>query len=389
MTDRRPFCVCCLLMFGLALPAFSLPSSACGQTKPQQSPPAQTDAAQTKPAQTVSPQTDLRKSSPQRIQLIAQTLSDEHPLVIAHRGASGYLPEHTTEAAAFAHALGADYIEQDVVMSKDGVAVVLHDVTLDDVTNVADVFPDRQRDGHYFVFDFTLAELRRLNVTERSHNAGRFPGGQGRFLIRTLEEHLQLIAGLNASRGRKAGVYVEVKQPALQRTHGLDASRAVIDLLTRYGYTSPTDRAFVQCFDADEVLRIRTELKCQLKLIQLFGETPSHDTLVATAKVADGIGIPIAAVLPDVTNGEPRFTEVVRTAHDHTLLVHVWTLRNDRLPQWAPSTEELIGWLVRDGRVDGIFTDFPDTVLDWREQARHEGPLRGPFHLLKGGRDKP
>ena len=90
------------------------------------------------------------------------------PIVIGHRGASGYLPEHTTESAAMAHALDCDYIEQDCVLSRDGVPIVMHDITLDDLTNVATVFPDRKRsDGHWYVFDFTLAELRLLRITER------------------------------------------------------------------------------------------------------------------------------------------------------------------------------------------------------------------------------
>ncbi|MCP4510624.1 MAG: hypothetical protein GY826_29975, partial [Fuerstiella sp.] len=154
-----------------------------------------------------------------RLQVISQTISNEVPLVIAHRGASGYLPEHTTEATALAHALGADFIEQDVVLSQDGVAVVFHDVTLEGITDVADVFPGRGRNGRFYVFDFTLAELKQLNVSERYPSGnnleanGRFPQKTGRFRLSTLEEHLQLIRGLNVSRGRDVGVYVEIKQP--------------------------------------------------------------------------------------------------------------------------------------------------------------------------------
>lgn len=324
-----------------------------------------------------------------RMTAISDTISDAHPLVIAHRGASGYLPEHTTEAAAFAHALGADYIEQDVVLSKDGIAVVLHDVTLDDVSDVAKVFPDRRRDGKYFVFDFTLAELRQLTLHERTGNTARFPAGQGRFLIRTLSEHLELIAGMNSSRQTKTGVYVEVKQPALHRQHGLDVTKEVLRVLDQYGFRAAKHRAFVQCFDAAELLRMRTELQCQLPLIQLYGEMPTDESLAAAGRVVDGIGVPISAVVPKAVNGEPYLTKLVQTAHEHTLQVHVWTLRDDRLPKWATSSEDLIEWLVRNGGVDGIFTDFPDTVLTWRQKARNAPPIRGPFHLLKGNSDKP
>ena len=123
------------------------------------------------------------------------------PIVIAHRGASGYLPEHTLEAKVMAHAMGADFIEQDIVLSKDDVPVVLHDITVDTVSDVATRFPDRQReDGRYYALDFTLAELKQLRVTERFNAktgrqvyAQRFPKDQSSFQIATLEEELQLI----------------------------------------------------------------------------------------------------------------------------------------------------------------------------------------------------
>ena len=160
-------------------------------------------------------------------------------LVIAHRGASGYLPEHTLPAVAMAHALGADYIEQDVVLSKDNVPMVLHDIHLDTVTDVARRFPDRKReDGRYYVIDFTLAELKQLNASERfDPKTGlavfptRFPVGKGSFQIPTLEEELQLIQGLNTSTGREAGVYPEVKEPAWHRTQGRDLSPILLESL--------------------------------------------------------------------------------------------------------------------------------------------------------------
>ena len=326
-----------------------------------------------------------------RIRTISQTLSDEIPLVIAHRGASGYLPEHTTEAAAFAHALGADYIEQDVVLSKDGVAVVLHDVTLNATTNVADVFPDRAVDGKYFVFDFTLEELRQLAVSERHGSASgvRFPKQLGRFRIATFEEHIQLITGLNKSRKRNAGLYVEIKQPALHRKRGLDPSTEVLRLLKKYGYESAEDRLFVQCFEADEILRIRSELHCRLPLIQLLTGQPTAEELAETAKVADGVGVPISAVLTDAKTGPPVVTKLVETAHQHVLMVHVWTFRTDDLPEYAESPEALLDLLVREARVDGIFADQPDVVLSWRKAVRKLGGIRGPFHLLHGRSEQP
>ncbi len=362
----------------LSLLVATLPDAAVAQsTRPERSPL----------VQSLSPERQ------RRLQTISQTISDEVPLVIAHRGASGYLPEHTTEAAALAHALGADFIEQDVVLSQDGVAVVFHDVTLEEITNVADVFPDRGQNGSYYVFDFTLAELRQLSVferfpsTENSDGNGRFPQNTGRFRLATLDEHLQLIQGLNVSRGRNVGVYVEIKQPQLHREQNLDSSREVLRVLGKYGYRNAHDRVFVQCFDESELHRLRTELKCRLPLIQLLSDEPSDERLARIAKVADGIGISIAAVIGGTADdpARPRVTNVVKAAHQHAMLVHAWTLRTDSLPDYAADPATMFNWLVREAGVDGIFTDQPDILLSWRQIARAQGRVEGPFKLLGNG----
>jgi glycerophosphoryl diester phosphodiesterase len=329
-----------------------------------------------------------------RLRAISQTISNEVPLVIAHRGASGYLPEHTTESATLAHALGADFIEQDVVLSQDGIAVVFHDVTLENTTNVAELFPTRGRNGKFHVFDFTVAELQQLNISERfrfpeNSDAGqRFPQNTGRFRLSTLEEHLQLIRGLNVSRGRNVGVYIEIKQPKLHQKHKLDPSREVLRVLKKYGYSDADDRVFVQCFDEAEILRLRTKLQCRLPLIQLLTDEPSDTDLAEIAKVADGIGVRISAVVGGVSPEDParaRVSSVVRTAHQHAMLVHAWTLRTDSLPDYAPDTQTMIDWLVREAGVDGIFTDQPDILLTWRQNVQAAGRPEGPFKLLGNG----
>ena len=147
------------------------------------------------------------------------------PIVIAHRGASGYLPEHTLEAKALAFGLGADYLEQDVVATRDAELVVLHDPYLDDVTDVAARFPGRRReDGRHYAIDFDLVELRQLAVSERRRSGSRdarfparFPPETAIFRIATLEEELALIAGLNRSMGRSVGIYPEIKDPQWHR----------------------------------------------------------------------------------------------------------------------------------------------------------------------------
>src|SRR5262245_31828658 len=149
----------------------------------------------------------------------------ERPIVIAHRGASGYLPEHTLPAKALAYGLGADFLEQDVVATRDRQLVVLHDIYLDDVTDVAQRFAGRSRkDGRHYVVDFDLAEIETLTVSERRAPASsaarfpsRFPAGTGIAGVSTLATELKLIQGLNKSMGRTVGVYPEIKDPHWHR----------------------------------------------------------------------------------------------------------------------------------------------------------------------------
>jgi glycerophosphoryl diester phosphodiesterase len=127
------------------------------------------------------------------------------PAVIAHRGACGYLPEHTLQAVELAHQQGADYLEQDVVLTADGIPIVLHDVTLELTTNVASLFEGRQRDdGLFYAIDFTLAEIKQLTAHERTDLSGnavfpdRYSGDGVHFEIPTLAEEIELVDALNA-----------------------------------------------------------------------------------------------------------------------------------------------------------------------------------------------
>ena len=155
----------------------------------------------------------------------------EQPIVIAHRGASGYLPEHTRAAKVFAYACGADFLEQDVVASKDGVPFVLHDIELQAVTDVALRFPSRARSGgRFFAIDFYAEELLSLNCCERRDKRGnrvftdRFQLSEQRFAPVTLEEELRLVLELNRVTGRQVGVYPEIKNPRWHADHGIDLS---------------------------------------------------------------------------------------------------------------------------------------------------------------------
>ncbi|MEM7293351.1 MAG: glycerophosphodiester phosphodiesterase family protein [Pseudomonadota bacterium] len=200
-------------------------------------------------------------------------------VVIAHRGASAYLPENTLAAGAMAYAMQADFLELDVVMSRDGVPVVFHDLTLDALTDVAALFTDRSREnGKHYVVDFSFVELSRLTVRERTNDAAqprypkRFPPEYALFRIPSLEQALQMVRGLNHSGSHEIGLYVELKGPQWHEKHNLDITSAVIDLLHRYQYSDFGDKVFIQCFDAETLKRIKRNNLTSVRLTQLIGE---------------------------------------------------------------------------------------------------------------------
>lgn len=323
------------------------------------------------------------------------TAAAEHktPVVIAHRGASGYLPEHTLAAKALAYGMGADFLEQDVVLTKDNVPIVMHDIHLDTVTDVAEKFPQAAReDGRFYAIDFTLAEIRTLRVHERSSHKRdekltqravypqRFPVGKSRFFVPTLAEEIELIQGLNHAQqrfqpDREVGIYPEIKKPAWHREQGKDISSIVIKVLHEYGYRDKTAKCCLQCFDAGEVQRIREELKCNLFLIQLIGENswkesgsdyPALRTPAGLAKIAtyaDGIGPWLPHVLEQTADGKSvQPTSLVADAHRVNLQVHPYTARVEDLPAHCPSFADLHKHLLA-ADIDGLFSDFPDQTV--------------------------
>ena len=305
------------------------------------------------------------------------------PVVIAHRGASGHLPEHTLQAKALAYAMGADYLEQDIVATRDDELVVLHDIHLDGVTDVAQRFPGRARaDGRYYVRDFTLAEIESLTVHERTDHKGRqvFPSRQshrgGEFRVHTLGRELELVADLRDSGGHEVGIYPEIKSPAWHVAEGVDITILVLNVLEQFGYRRHADPVYLQCFDEAEVRRIRHELGCELKLVQLIGEDdwttePTDFAAMRTArgleklaKTVDGIG-PWVNRLYTIGKRDGHISDsgLVGRAHDQGLVVHPYTYRSDALPDGFGSFEELVEFSVRTLAVDGVFTDFPDAFL--------------------------
>ena len=317
------------------------------------------------------------------------TFSSEK-IVIAHRGASGYLPEHTLAAKAMAYAMGAHYIEQDVVMTKDEVLIVLHDITLDRTTDVADKFLDRRRDnGRYYAIDFTLEEIRSLSATEAVRLRGgqkvkvygnRFPVDSSSFSIPTFEEELQLIQGLNKSTGKDIGIYPEIKQPEFHRSEGKDISTAVVKLLKQYGYTSKDHKVFLQTFSFEELKKIKNEILPEvgidINLIQLIGNNSAYpwmleeDGMAKLANLVDGIGPAKSLVISrESTASNVQITPLVSRAHTAGLKVHPYTYRLDpgQIPDYADSFDELLRKHFQDADVDGIFTDFPDKAVKFLE----------------------
>ena len=213
-------------------------------------------------------------------------------IIIAHRGASGYLPEHTLEAKALAFAQQADYLEQDLAMSKDGKLIVIHDHFLDGLTDVAKKFPNRKRaDGRYYVIDFTWPELQTLEMTENFTTKdgkqvavypNRFPLWKSDFKLHTFEEEIEFIQGLEKSTGKKIGIYPEIKAPWFHHQNGKDIAKATLEVLKKYGYTKKTDMVYLQTFDYNELKRIKTELMpkmgMDLKLVQLIAYNDWHET---------------------------------------------------------------------------------------------------------------
>lgn len=275
------------------------------------------------------------------------------PIIIAHRGASGERPEHTIASYARAIEQGADYIEPDLVLTRDGVLVARHENEISETTDVADrpEFADRKAtktiDGEkmtgWFTEDFTLAELKTLRAKERLpllRTANRAFDGQ--FDIPTFEEIILLAKAKEKEAGRRIGIYPETKHPGYFAAIGLPHEAPLLALLAKYGYTAKDDPLFIQSFEVGNLKALRGKTK--LRLIQLMAKDggPADDPatsyaamaspagLKAVAAYADGIGVEKAMVIPRTllgNLGEP--TALVTHAHAAGLDVHVWTFRRE------------------------------------------------------------
>ncbi|MEL7242277.1 MAG: esterase-like activity of phytase family protein [Cyanobacteria bacterium J06573_2] len=220
--------------------------------------------------------------SPQNPEVLFNTLDGKPPLVIAHRGASGELPEHTLEAYRLAITQGANFIEPDLVITKDGVLIARHEPILDDTTNVAEVFGEERKstknlDGEevtaYFAEDFTLEEIKQLRAVQpRDFRDQSF---NGEFEIPTFQEVIELVQQVEAEIGEKVGIYPETKHPTFFDNQGLSLEEPLISTLQSTGFTDPS-RIFIQSFEVANLLDLQNNLLpdagLDLPLVQLFGD---------------------------------------------------------------------------------------------------------------------
>ena len=320
-------------------------------------------------------------------------------LIIAHRGASGVRPEHTLAAYERAIDQGADFIEPDLVVTRDGVLVARHETEIGGTTDVGNrpEFSERRRtktvDGEaitgWFAEDFTYAELRTLRARERL--PGLRPANaryDGLYAVPTFAEIVQLVRAKEAETGRRIGLYPELKHPQfLLQEEGIDVVDLLVAELRRAGYTRAEEPVFLQCFEVGPLQRLRQ--RTRLRTVQLVATsggpadepglryadmvTPSGLQQIAT--YADAVGADIALLLE--AGGKP--TPLVANAHAAGLRVHGWTLRKENafLPAdlRRGSGEGVSGdygaaWarLARAG-LDGVFTDDPALAVRARGAA--------------------
>jgi glycerophosphoryl diester phosphodiesterase len=336
------------------------------------------------------------------------------PIVIGHRGASGYIPEHTLAAYSIAILQGADYIEPDLVITKDGVLVARHENEIGGTTNVVDVpaFASRRTtktiDGKeitgWFTEDFTLAELKTLRARERIPRQrpanARF---DDMFEVPTFEEVLALVQSVNEQRRglargkegppvKRLGIYPETKHPAYFQKLGLPLEEPLVKALQRFGYGSADDPVFIQSFEVASLRKLSEMTK--VKLVQLLSDVGAPwDFVVANdprtyadlakpaglkeiAEYAAGIGANKNLMIPRVGDALAAPTSLVRDAHAAGLIVHGWTFRaeNGFLPREFRNGADpnAIGNLPGEIRkfleigMDGFFTDHPDIGIKAR-----------------------
>jgi glycerophosphoryl diester phosphodiesterase len=358
----------------------------------------------------------------------ARTLDGGRPLVVAHRGASGVLPEHTIEAYRLGIEMGADFIEPDLVSTRDGVLIARHEPMLGATTDVADR-PEfaarkttRKVDGidttDWFAGDFTLSEIKTLRAKQAM--AERDQSKNGQFAIPTFQEVIELAKAESVRTGRAIGVYPETKHPTFHAALGLPLEDRLLEALKAAGWTAKTSPVLIQSFETGNLKYLRT--RTDVRLVQLvdaddvdkdgnvvlaapfdkpydfavlgdkrtFKDLVTPEGLREIRTYADGVGpwkpylLPAKQVdrngdgKPDDLNGDGKTderdrvlmepTSVVRDAHAAGLFVHTWTFRSEprRLASdFKDDPAAEVKAFYRLG-IDGLFSDFPDVAVKAR-----------------------
>ncbi len=307
---------------------------------------------------------------------VASASATPKPLIIAHRGASGYLPEHTLAAYQLAIEQGADYIEPDLVMTRDGVLIARHENEISGTTDVATVFPERKTtkviDGEpvtgWFTEDLTLKEIKKLKARERLPFRGQ--SNNGLYPVPTLAEVLDLVAQQSKKRGLPIGVYPETKHPAYFRAIGLGIEEKLLAELKRARLDSDKSPIFIQSFETENLKALKKKTK--VRLVQLMdtswrkqiAEDPDLFRRIATYAV--GVGPNKALVFDDAL----KFVEKAKAAG---LLVHAWTFRDEKnfvAAGFNSDPDQELKEAFRLG-VDGLFSDFPDRAVKMKNDIKN------------------
>jgi glycerophosphoryl diester phosphodiesterase len=325
------------------------------------------------------------------------------PIVIGHRGASGYRPEHTLAAYQLAIDQGADFIEPDLVVTQDGVLVARHENEISGTTNVANKpeFASRKTtklvDGvsveGWFTEDFTLAELKTLRAKERlgDQQPFRTRAFDGQFEIPTFQEVIDL-----AQRNGGVGIYPETKHPTYFKEIGLPFEQRLVDILSYNGYRNADSKVFVQSFEVWNLQQLNG--MTNVKLVQLLdvsdkpydfvksGDPRTYADLATPVGLdfindyADGVGVNKELIIPrDATGKLLSPTTLVADAHANGLIVHGWTFRAETFflsldfriganPSAVGDVEGEIRRFLAQG-MDGLFTDHPDRGVGARNQT--------------------
>lgn len=294
------------------------------------------------------------------------------PLVIGHRGASGYRPEHTLEAYRLAIEQGADYIEPDLVATKDGVLIARHENEISGTTNAAEKFPHRKKtktiDGMkiegWFTEDFTLEEIRTLRAKERL--AIRNQENNFKYLIPTFAEILAFVVDQQKLKGRTIGLVPELKHPAYFKSIGLPLEKALVRQIKAAGLDKADSPMIIQCFELATLLELKKQTGARLFYLLEGPQTLSESELKNLSKSIYGVGPEKSSLINEDGTSNGRLAQF----HKHGLKVIPYTFRKEEQYIGTFAKKDFKNELLAYFRlgVDGLFSDFPDLAVQARDE---------------------